>query len=158
MGLFSKKTKAFYAMANGTSVAIEEVPDEVFSTKMMGEGIAIKPNEGKIYAPCAGKVTMLMDNTKHAVGIENEDGIEVLIHVGLDTVNLMGEGLQAHVEVGDELEVGDLLISYDKDKLTSEGINDITMLVVVSDNNHKMTKFHTNQQVSIKKSTLIEYK
>ncbi|MEG0548729.1 MAG: PTS glucose transporter subunit IIA [Coprobacillus sp.] len=158
MGLFSKKTKAFYAMANGTSVAIEDVPDEVFSTKMMGEGIAIIPSDGKIHAPCAGKVTMLMDNTKHAVGIENEDGIEVLIHVGLDTVNLMGEGLQAHVEVGDELEVGDLLISYDKDKLTSEGINDITMLVVVSDNNHKMTKFHTNQQVSIKKSTLIEYK
>ncbi|MEG0591976.1 MAG: PTS glucose transporter subunit IIA [Coprobacillus sp.] len=158
MGLFSKKTKAFYAMANGTSVAIEDVPDEVFSTKMMGEGIAIIPSDGKIHAPCAGKVTMLMDNTKHAVGIENEDGIEVLIHVGLDTVNLMGEGLQAHVEVGDELEVGDLLISYDKEKLTSEGINDITMLVVVSDNNHKMTKFNTNQQVSIKKSTLIEYK
>ncbi|MEG0453022.1 MAG: PTS glucose transporter subunit IIA [Coprobacillus sp.] len=80
------------------------------------------------------------------------------IRVGLDTVNLMGEGLQAHAEEGEELEVGDLLISYDKDKLTSEGINDITMLVVVSDNNHKMTKFHTNQQVGIKKSTLIEYK
>lgn len=78
-------------------------------------------------------------NTKHVVGIENEDGIEVLIHGGLDNMNLMGEGLQTHVQVGDELEVGDLLISYDKEKLTSEGINDITMLVVVSDNNHKMT-------------------
>ena len=79
MGFFKKKTKALYAMANGHSVAIEDVPDEVFATKMMGDGIAIQPKEGKIYAPCNGKVTMVMDNTKHAVGIENEDGMEILI-------------------------------------------------------------------------------
>ena len=88
MGFCKKKTKALYAMANGQSIAIEDVPDEVFATKMMGDGIAIQPKEGKIYAPCNGKVTMVMDNTKHAVGIENEDGMEILIHVGLDTVNL----------------------------------------------------------------------
>lgn len=103
MGFFKKKNKAFYAMANGKSVAIEDVPDEVFATKMMGDGIAIQPIEGKIYAPCNGKVTMVMDNTKHAVGIENEDGMEILIHVGLDTVNLGGVGFEVFVQVGDQV-------------------------------------------------------
>ena len=68
---------------------------------MMGDGIAVIPDDGKIYAPCNGKISMVMDNTKHALGIETEDGMELLIHVGLDTVNLMGEGFATHVSAGD---------------------------------------------------------
>lgn len=158
MGLFKKKNKVIYAMANGQSVAIEDVPDEVFATKMMGDGIAVKPSEGYIYAPCAGKITMVMDNSKHAVGIENEDGMELLIHVGLDTVNLAGEGFETFVQVGDDVQVGDLLISYDKEKFDKEGINDITMLVLVNQNNHKVMNYHINEEVSIKTSPIIEYK
>ena len=158
MGLFKKKKKAFYAMANGQTVAMEEVPDEVFSTKMMGDGIAIKPSEGKVYAPCDGKITMLMDRTLHAVGIETEDGIEILIHIGLDTVNLDGVGFTGHVQVGDEVCVGDLLVSYDKPQLEKDGINDITMLVIVSPQDYQYTDFHINQQVQIKSSPIIEYK
>lgn len=145
-------------MANGQTVAMEEVPDEVFSTKMMGDGIAIKPSEGKIYAPCNGKITMIMENTLHAIGIENEDGIEVLIHIGLDTVNLNGEGFNGHVIVGDEVSVGDLLVSYDKESIEKQGIDDITMLVLVSPLDYKFTDFHINEQVNIKTSTIIEYK
>ena len=107
--LFGKKkqaNKVLYSMANGKSIAIEEVPDEVFSTKMMGDGIAVIPDEGKIYAPCDGKISMVIDNTKHAVGIETDDGVELLIHVGLDTVDLMGEGFQTHVVIGDNVKVG----------------------------------------------------
>lgn len=158
MGFFKKKTKVFYAMANGKTVAIEDVPDEVFATKMMGDGIAIKPNDGHIYAPCTGKVTMVMDNTKHAVGIENEDGIEALIHIGLDTVNLAGEGFESFVQVGDEVKPGDLLISYDKVKFEQDGINDITMLVIVDSKGHKMIKYYTNEQVQMKDSPILEYK
>lgn len=158
MGFFKKKTKAFYAMANGKSIAMEDVPDEVFATKMMGEGIAIQPNEGKIYAPCAGKVTMVMDNTKHAVGIENEDGMEILIHVGLDTVNLGGEGFEAFVQVGDVVKPGDLLIQYDKQKFEADGINDITMLVIVDPKGHTLTKYYVNEDVQIINSPIIEYK
>lgn len=158
MGFFKKKNKAFYAMANGKTVAIEDVPDEVFATKMMGDGIAIQPNVGQIYSPCIGKVTMVMDNTKHAVGIENEDGIEVLIHVGLDTVNLEWEGFEVFVKVGDEVKPGDLLISYDKQKFEADGINDITMLVLVDPKNHTVTKYHANEDVQIKTSPIIEYK
>lgn len=159
--LFKKKEaekKVLYSMANGKSVAIEEVPDEVFSTKMMGEGIAVIPIEGKIYAPCKGKITMVMDNTKHAIGMENEDGVELLIHVGLDTVNLMGEGFVTHVSVGDSVELGEILISYNKDSLIDKGINDITMLVIVGDNDHEFVKFNVNENVQIIKSPLIEYK
>lgn len=158
MGFFKKKNKAFYAMANGKTVAIEDVPDEVFATKMMGDGIAIQPSVGQIYSPCTGKVTMVMDNTKHAVGIENEDGMEVLIHVGLDTVNLEGEGFEAFVKVGDEVKPGDLLISYDKEKFDADGINDITMLVLVDSKNHTVIKYHPNEDVQITTSPIIEYK
>ena len=76
-------------MANCRSVAIEDVPDEVFATKMMGDGIAVIHDKKKIYAPCNGTISMVMDNTKHALGIKTEDGLEMLIHVGLDTVNLL---------------------------------------------------------------------
>lgn len=158
MGLFKKKIKAFYAMANGETVAIEDVPDEVFATKMMGDGIAIKPSDGNIYAPCVGKITMVMDNTKHAVGIENEDGIEVLIHIGLDTVNLEGRGFEAFVQVGDEVKPGDLLISYNKEQFEQDGINDITMLVVVDPKGHKITKYHIHETVENKTSAILEYK
>lgn len=158
MGLFSKKQKALYAMCNGKTVAMEEVPDEVFSTNMMGEGIAIQPNEGKVYSPCNGKVSLVMDSSKHAVGIENTDGMEVLIHVGLDTVNLLGEGFETHVCVGDIVEAGDLIVSFDKAGLEEKEINDITMLVVVEPGGHSLTKFHCNQDVHVKDSPVIEYK
>lgn len=145
-------------MANGKSVAIEDVPDEVFSTKMMGDGIAVIPDEGKIYAPCDGKISMIMDNTKHALGIETSDGLELLIHIGLDTVNLLGEGFNTHVVTGDNVEAGELLISYDKADLNAKGINDITMLVIVEQGDHEILKQHTNETVHIVETPLIEYK
>ena len=145
-------------MANGQSVAIEDVPDEVFATKMMGDGIAIIPSDGNIYAPCHGYIKMVMDNTKHALGIVNDDGIEILIHVGLDTVNLAGIGFEAFVKAGDEIQPGDLLISYDKEQFEKDGINDITMLVITNLNNHKIVKYHINEDVQIKQSVILEYK
>ena len=159
--LFKKKekqNKVLSSMANGKSVAIEDVPDEVFSTKMMGDGIAVIPDDGKIYAPCNGKISMVMDNTKHALGIETEDGMELLIHVGLDTVNLMDEGFATHGSAGDSVETGELLISYDKTDFVTKGINDITMLVIVENGGHEITKYNINENVHIIESPLIEYK
>ena len=150
--LFKKKekqNKVLSSMANGKSVAIEDVPDE---------GIAVIPDDGKIYAPCNGKISMVMDNTKHALGIETEDGMELLIHVGLDTVNLMGEGFATHVSAGDSVETGELLISYDKTDFVTKGINDITMLVIVENGGHEITKYNINENVHIIESPLIEYK
>ena len=101
---------------------------------------------------------MVMDNTKHALGIATEDGMELLIHVGLDTVNLMGEGFATHVSAGDSVDTGELLISYDKTDFVTKGINDITMLVIVENGGHEITKYNINENVHIVESPLIEYK
>ena len=88
LNLFKKKSKSVEVLAplTGTTVSIEEVPDPVFSEKMMGEGIAIKPTTDTVVAPFKGTVKMLMPNSGHAVGLLSEDGLEILIHVGMDTV------------------------------------------------------------------------
>ena len=88
MGLFKKKDNYLKAFTSGKIIPITEVPDEVFAQKMMGDGIAIYPDNNIIVAPCDGKITAIMENTEHAVGITLANGVELLIHVGLDTVNL----------------------------------------------------------------------
>ncbi|MEG1462259.1 MAG: PTS glucose transporter subunit IIA [Anaerorhabdus sp.] len=158
MGLFKKKGKILYAMANGQSVPIESVPDEVFSTKMMGNGIAIVPEDGNLYAPCDGEISMVMEHTLHAVGLVNDDGMEILLHIGLDTIELMGEGFRAHVSQGDYVHAGDLLIDYDKEFINEKKINDITMLVIVEENGHTPIAYHIQPLVQAKTSKLIEYK
>ncbi len=95
---------------------LEEAPDEVFSRKMLGDGVIIEPTEGTVYAPEDGKVTMLFD-TKHAVGFETDSGIELLIHVGIDTVNLNGEGFQIVARVGEHLKKGDVIMNFDMEKI-----------------------------------------
>ncbi|WP_416325129.1 PTS sugar transporter subunit IIA [[Eubacterium] hominis] len=138
MSLFKKKIKKLYAIADGTNVPMEEVPDEVFSTNMMGEGVALIPDTGNIYAPCDGEISMLMEHSLHAFGIINEDGMELLIHIGLNSVELMGEGFQAHTAKGKHVHKGELLISFDKELLKEKGINDITMMVLVEPKGHKI--------------------
>ena len=96
----------------GVLVPLEKVPDPVFAEKMMGDGFAIDPANGKVYAPVAGEVVNLFP-TKHAIGIMSNEGREVLIHFGIDTVTLKGEGFTAHVEAGDKVQVGDLLLTVD---------------------------------------------
>lgn len=86
---------------NGKVIPLKEVHDEVFSSEMMGKGCAVIPSEGKIYAPFDGRVVGLLDS-HHAVGMESEDGVEILIHVGMDTVKLNGEGFTIHVEEGQQ--------------------------------------------------------
>ena len=157
MNLFKKKIKALYAFANGTSVAIEDVNDEVFSTKMMGDGIAIIPEDGTIYAPCDGTVVMIMEHSLHAIGIVNEDGMELLLHIGLESVDLMGEGFQSHVKKQDQVKRGDLLITYDKGLFQEKGIEDITMLVIAEANGHKPVNYHVNEAMHHKESILLEY-
>lgn len=86
----------------GKTIPLTEVPDPVFSTKMMGDGIAIIPSEGKIYSPVDGEITMIAA-TKHAYGIKADNGLELLIHFGLETVALNGEGFTVHVQAGDKI-------------------------------------------------------
>jgi PTS system glucose-specific IIA component len=156
--LFKKnKNKALYAFSEGVSVDLSEVNDEVFSQKMMGEGIAIKPSNNKIYSPCDGTVAVIMKESKHAVCIRTEEGVELLIHVGIDTVTLNGEGFEVHCEEGKAVKKGDLLLSFDKKLIEEKGLEDTTMLVITELNNHKITSFNTGAKVQAGVDILLEY-
>lgn len=114
----------------GKILPLEEVPDEAFSGKMMGEGIAIQPAEGKVTAPFAGKVAHIMEKSKHAIMLEHESGSQILIHVGMDTVALKGEGFTTHVNTGDSVAEGQLLLEFDIPAIEQAGYSLITPVIV----------------------------
>ena len=114
----------------GKIVPIEQVPDEAFAGKLMGEGIAIMPGEGKVFAPFAGKVAHIMEKSKHAIMLEHESGAQILIHVGMNTVSLKGEGFTAYVKSGDRVEKGQLLLEFDIPAIQQAGYSVITPVIV----------------------------
>lgn len=116
--------------ASGELLALEEVSDEVFSKGIMGKGIALRLSKDQIYSPMKGCVTTLFPGG-HAIGITSEEGVEILIHIGLDTVNLQGEGFHIHVQQGQLVEKGDILVECDREKLREKGF-DMTMIIVVA--------------------------
>lgn len=118
-----------YAHMNGAVVLLENVEDEAFSSKVLGDGIAIEPAEGKLYAPCDGKVDMVFD-TKHAINLVSKDGCEILLHIGIDTVKLSGKFLESHVSDGQEIHKGDLLISFDIEKIRNAGYKTTTPMII----------------------------
>ena len=105
--------KNFLAPIEGRLVALTHVPDGVFAQKIMGDGFAIDPANGEISSPVAGTITSLMEDTRHAVGITADDGLEILIHIGIDTVNLGGEGFVGLVKQGDRIDAGQPLLKVD---------------------------------------------
>ena len=117
------------APLEGTVLPIEKVGDGVFAEKILGEGCAIRPSEGKVYAPIDGEITSVAQ-TKHAWGIRSEEGVELLIHFGLETVSLQGEGFTAFVKVGDRVRRGDLMATVDLELLRSKGIEPTTPIVI----------------------------
>lgn len=118
------------APISGTLVQLEQVPDPAFSGKHMGEGIAIEPSEGKLYAPFDGTVAHVMDKSKHAIILEHASGVQLLIHIGLDTVSLKGQGFTLHVKSGDSIQAGQLLIEFDIAMIQSSNLSVITPVIV----------------------------
>lgn len=129
--LFKKEQIHIYSPLNGEVVPIEFVPDTVFSEKMMGEGIAVIPNGGDIVAPIDGEIIQIAP-TKHAIGIRGKDDTEILIHIGLDTVALKGEGFSILVEMGEKVTVGQKLMHIDWDFLKKHVEHIITPLVITN--------------------------
>ena len=117
------------APLTGEIVALEQVPDPVFSEKALGDGIAILPEDGKVYSPVNGVVATVAA-TKHAYGFQSEDGLDVLVHVGLETVGLNGEGFTVHIKEGDQVKVGDLVAEADLSFLKSKNLNLITPVLI----------------------------
>lgn len=116
---------------NGTIVPLSEVHDAVFSQKVLGDGIAVLPLDGNVYAPADGTVTTLFE-TKHAIGLETAQGAEILIHIGIDTVNLEGKYFTAHVKAGDSVKKGELLVTFDKTAIEQEGYETITPVLITN--------------------------
>lgn len=127
--LFGSQELEILAPVAGQVVPIQQVSDPTFGEEIVGKGVAIRPEEGRIVAPCNGKVELMFD-TGHAVSMVSDFGAEILIHVGLDTVKLKGEHYTVHVKNGDAIKAGQLLIEFDRDAIAAAGYDTITPVVV----------------------------
>ena len=132
----------------GTVIPLSEVHDEVFASEMMGKGCAVIPEEGKVYAPFDGKVVGLLDS-HHAVGMESADGVEVLIHVGMDTVKLNGRCFTIHVEEGEQVEKGQLLLEFDILGIKEAGYEVTTPIVVTNSDEFNDVEMKAEGQVTV---------
>ncbi|MDT2602354.1 PTS glucose transporter subunit IIA [Enterococcus hulanensis] len=126
-----KKTEAFFAPVDGNFVPLNEVSDPVFSQKMMGEGFGIKPTSAEIYSPIKGTITTIFQ-TKHAIGLTGKSGSEVLIHIGLDTVELAGEPFDVHVKEGQTVDGTTLLVTADFEKVRAAGKEDVVLTLLTN--------------------------
>lgn len=118
-----------YTHMNGKVIPLEAVEDDVFSQKILGDGIAIEPSEGKLFAPCDGKIDTIFE-TKHAVNMVSKEGVEILMHIGIDTVKLEGKYFETHVNDGQTVKRGDLLITFNKEAIQAAGYSLTTPLLV----------------------------
>lgn len=131
--VFKKRKLQIFAPVQGEVLSLNNVPDPVFSEKMMGEGVAIMPSGGNIHSPIDGIIILVAD-TKHAIGIRSKDGTEILIHIGLETVSLNGEGFNTHVKIGDSVSIGQLLVDVDWTYLREHAESIITPVVITNSN------------------------
>lgn len=116
----------------GSVVSLDQVPDEAFAQKMMGDGVAVKPEVGRLTAPFDGTIAHLID-TNHAVIVEHASGLQLLLHIGINTVALNGRGFKAHVQSGDQVKAGQLLIEFDPDVIGKAGYSTITPVVIATE-------------------------
>ena len=144
MGMFDflKKEKAaaapaevpsntLLAIQDGEILPVEKVPDPVFARKVLGDGYAVNPVSGKVLAPASGTIIDIQD-TLHAYGIETEDGLELVVHIGIDTVELKGEGLKTKHKVGDKIRAGELLATVDLNLLERKNVPKYTMVIITN--------------------------
>lgn len=144
------------AFATGKTEAIENVPDEMFSKKQLGDGIAINPTSDKLVAPANGQVTVVMQGSNHAVGLTLNDGTEVLLHIGVDTVDMKGDGFKPLVEVNDHVKAGQTLIKFDSKKIKAAGHSNIVIMAITKqgDDIKSITYMKPNQEVIAGKSVV----
>lgn len=129
--VITKKSAEIFAPLSGELVELVDVKDKTFASGAMGKGIAIKPNKGVLVSPVNGTVEMVF-NTKHAIGLKSEDGTEILIHIGMDTVNLQGKYFEVLKDVNDQVHVGDELIHFDLEQIQKEGYDTTTPIIVTN--------------------------
>ena len=122
------------------------MPDEVFSQHVMGDGLAIEPEDETVVAPANATVSAVMEDSRHACGLTLENGLEILIHVGIDTVSMNGDGFELFVKEGDKVRAGQPLIRFDKKKILAAGHPTVTVFVVTDEGNASNLQFHTGMK------------
>lgn len=120
----------------GKAVSVSEVNDPTFAEEILGKGVAIIPEDGKVCAPAAGEIGMVFD-TLHAFSMTTKEGVELLVHIGLETVGLKGKGFEAHAKAGDKVEKGDLIITADLDVIKGDGLDTIIPVIVCNTDEYK---------------------
>lgn len=140
----TKKSFVVSAPISGKIIALEDVPDKIFSEKVLGDGIAIAPDDGKIYSPVDGVMSSVTES-KHAYCFHSDDGIDVLVHFGIDTVNLKGQGFTSYVNEGDRVKKGDLVAEVDMSLMKEKNINTVTPVLICDAEDDLELKFATGK-------------
>ncbi len=146
-----------FSPLGGKRINLEDVRDEAFSNKILGEGVAVVPNEGKVYSPCDGYVEKVFD-TGHAVNLVSDSGCEILIHIGIDTVNLAGKHFDVQIKDGQKIRKGDLLISFDIDAIKKAGYDVTTPIVVCNGDDYSKIEVTSGENISAGEKILALYK
>jgi len=149
-----KKYVDIYSPINGILLKIEDVPDPVFSQKMVGDGVALEPTEGIVYSPVNGTIIQLFP-TKHALGLKTEEGLELLIHIGMDTVEMKGNGFESFVSEGEKVKVGDKLIKFDMELVKKEHPLTSPIIITNMDIVDKIVKEPDGEKVRAEKTKIM---
>ncbi|MDO5300134.1 MAG: PTS glucose transporter subunit IIA [Clostridia bacterium] len=142
-----------YAVTAGEVILLAQFPDELFSQEMLGPGCGILPAEEIVRAPFNGTVTQLTD-TGHAIGVTSDDGVELLIHIGVDTVEMGGQGFKSHAVVGQKIRRGDRLITFDRDAIKAAGHSEAIAVVVTNSDEFSAVKMKASGKVSTEDAIL----
>ena len=141
-----KHSTVVTAPFSGNIVPLNKVPDETFASGVLGEGIAIEPSDGLFCSPVNGTVETIA-GTKHAIGFVADGGLEILVHVGLDTVKMGGDGFTGHVHSGDAVKKGDLILDIDLEKVKAAGYDTSTLVVICNTDDYEDVRELDNKEV-----------
>ena len=153
----TEKSFAITAVTTGHIIDMSEVKDEMFSQKMMGDGVAVEPTEGIVVAPADAEVTMVMEDSRHAVGLRMDNGAELLIHIGVDTVKLEGEGFELLVKMGDRVKAGAPLVKFDRDVIHAAGYQDTVIMAVTNSGEYPLMKKMTGMDAKAGETTVLTF-
>lgn len=154
--LFQKKEKVMLSPADGEAIPLSAVPDEAFSSGILGVGFAIKPSSGTVYCPVSGKIETITE-TRHAYTVLTDDGLDVLIHIGIDTVKLGGEGFLSMVSEGERIKAGDVIARVDLDLIAKKGLDTVIPVVITNPEKLSQNRITTGKALG-GKSEILRYR
>ena len=162
MGLFKRKAKeepvkSLKAFVSGKVIPITEVNDQVFASKALGEGVAIQPSVQVVTAPCDGEISMVAEDSYHAIGMTLNNGAELLLHIGLDTVSLNGEGFRVFVKEKSKVKQGDRLLEFDKELIEAKGFETTCILVVTNSDDYPNAEYLSGMEAAQNETEICKF-